>query len=79
MGKAVHLASGALGGATTLMVRAATRRVMHQRNGAPRVPRAARRRSGLGTMLLWASAVGVLLAMADVFTEQRKASAPAGV
>ena len=53
-----------------------TRRALHNARGTPRVPRSARRRSGIGPMLAWAAALGVLLALADVLREQRQASAP---
>lgn len=76
MPSAAALTSGILGGATTSLTRSVTRRAMHDRLGRPRVPRAVRRRNGLGTMLMWAAAMGVLLALADVMREQRQASGP---
>ena len=76
MGKAGYVATGILGGTTTKLARTVTRRVMRRQDGAPRLPRAARRRQGIGTMLAWAAALGVLLALADVLREQRSASAP---
>ena len=76
MSRTAQIASGVLGGATTMIVRAVTRRAAHKQSGAPRLPRAARRRNGFGVMLMWAAAVGVVLAMSDVLKEQRQASAP---
>ena len=76
MGNAVSFAAGILAGSTTKLTRAVTRRAMRDANGTPRVPAAARRRSGVGTMLLWAVAVGVLLAVADILREQREAATP---
>ncbi len=76
MGKGGTLAAGVLGGTTTALVPSMTRRALHNARGTPRVPRSARRRSGIGPMLAWAAALGVLLALADVLREQRQASAP---
>jgi hypothetical protein len=39
------------------------------------LPRAARARQGLAVMLAWAAAAGVILALADLFIEQRRDSA----
>lgn len=67
-----NVAAGILGGATTMLARSATRRVMHRRRtGARRLPR---NDNGIGVMLAWAAAAGVLLALADVVSEQRKAT-----
>ena len=68
----MSIAAGILGGTTTMLTRNAARKVMHQTAGAPRL--ASRRRQGLGTMLLWAAAAGVILALADVLLEQRRNS-----
>jgi hypothetical protein len=76
MTRTANAAAVLLGGAATQLARTVTRRAMHDKSGAPRVPRAARRRHGVGAMLAWAAAVGVLLALADVLQEQRKASGP---
>ena len=76
MGNAVTFAAGILAGSTTKLTRAVTRRAMRDPNGTPRLPAAARRRNGVGTMLLWAVAVGVLLAVADILREQREAATP---
>ena len=76
MGKAAMIASGILAGTTTKLARTVARRVMHDTRGAPRVPRAAGRRNGVGVMLAWAAAMGVFLAVADVLREQRKVSTP---
>ncbi|MEW6268886.1 MAG: hypothetical protein AB1689_06260 [Thermodesulfobacteriota bacterium] len=70
------IARGILGGTTTMLTRRVARRAMHRKGGDPRVvPRTARRRHGLATVLAWAAAAGVLLALADVLLEQRKESA----
>lgn len=75
MSKTGAIASGVLGGATTKIARSLTRRALHEKSGAPRVPRRARDRQGIAVMLAWAAAVGVILALADVLLEQRRASA----
>jgi hypothetical protein len=61
-----------LGGTTTMLARNATRKVMHQR-GQGRSPM--RHQQGIGTLLMWAAAAGVILAMADVLIDQRRNSA----
>jgi hypothetical protein len=71
----MSVTAGALGGATTMLVRTATRRAMHAKGGAPRLPATVRHRRGFGAMLAWAAAAGVLLAMADLLLEQRASSA----
>jgi hypothetical protein len=48
---------------------------MHGRDGAPRLPRAARQRNGFGTILLLAVAAGAVLAFADLLKEQRTRAA----
>jgi hypothetical protein len=63
---------GLVGAAATKLSRTAARKVMHKRNGAPRLPRAARRKSGVGMMLLLAAATGVALALGDLLREQRQ-------
>ena len=63
---------GMVGSATTVLARTATRRAMHGRSGAPRLPRAARRNNTFGMMLLLAAAAGALLAIGDVLQEQRR-------
>lgn len=63
---------GLIGAATTKVSRSATRRAMHNRSGAPRLPRAARRSHNFGMMLLFAAAAGALLALGDILQEQRK-------
>lgn len=63
---------GMAGAATTMLARRATRKAMHARSGAPRLPRATRRSSSFGMMLALAAAAGALLALGDVFQEQRK-------
>jgi hypothetical protein len=63
---------GMVGSATTMLARTATRRAMHARGGAPRLPRSARRNNTFGMMLLLAAAAGALLAVGDVLQEQRR-------
>lgn len=77
MGMAGRMATGALAGATTMLSRSATRRAMHEKGGAPRLPRRTRYQRGVAVMLAWAAAAGVILALADVLREQRKHSDPA--
>jgi hypothetical protein len=72
MAKAHKAGWGMVGAAATMLARRATRRAMHERSGAPRLPRAARRRTTFGMMLLLAGAAGALLALGDVLQEQRK-------
>lgn len=62
---------GLIGSATTVFVRNATRKAMHTKTGAPRLPGAARRNTALGVLLL-AVAAGAILALGDVLQEQRK-------
>lgn len=75
MSKSAAMTSGILGGAATMLTRTATRKALYARNGAPRLPRAAQERHGIGTMLLWAAAAGILLAVADVLLDQKRRSA----
>ncbi len=72
MGMAQTAGMGMLGSATTMLARRATRRAMHRRDGQSRLPRAARKNNGFGTILLLAVAAGAMLAIADVLQEQRK-------
>lgn len=74
MGMAQAAGMGMLGSATTMLTRRAARRAMHRRDGAPRMPRAARQNPGFGMMLLLAAAAGAMLAIADVLLEQRKSA-----
>jgi hypothetical protein len=69
IGRTVGL--GLIGSATTMLVRNATRRAMHTPEGITRLPRAAKRGRGIGTVLVLAAAAGALLALADVLQEQR--------
>lgn len=62
------------GTAASKMARKYTRNVLHRENGAPRLPRKARRQSGMGMMLGWAVATGAIMALADVLQEQGKDS-----
>jgi hypothetical protein len=70
--KITTIAWGMVGGATTMLVRMATRRAMHEQSGEPRLPHATRRKQTFGMMLLLAASAGALLALGDVFQEQRK-------
>ena len=60
------------GSAASKMARKYTRGALHTDYGAPRLPRKARRQSGLGMMLGWAIATGAIMALADVLREQGK-------
>ena len=62
------------GTAVSKMARKYTRKTLYTRGGAPRLPRKARRQSGLGMMLGWAVATGAIMALADVLQEQGKDS-----
>jgi hypothetical protein len=77
MGMAKNLGMGVIGGATTMLARTATRRAMHDRRGTPKLPRRARRGRGVGAVLAWAAAAGVVFALADVLQEQRAFTARA--
>jgi hypothetical protein len=73
MGKIAGKLMWALAGtAASKMARNYTRRTLHNDRGAPRLPRKARRQSGVGMMLGWAVLTGVIMALADVFKEQGK-------
>lgn len=72
MSLAENMTSMVLGGATTMVARRITRSALHDSFGESRLPERARSRRGLGMMLLWAVAAGVVLALADVLTEQRQ-------
>ena len=60
------------GGVASKATRRLTRRVMHDRVGAPRLPRKVRNGSGVGTALLLAAGTGAFLALADVLKEEKK-------
>jgi hypothetical protein len=62
------------GTAASKMARKYTRNALYNERGAPRLPRRARRESGLGMMLGWAIATGAIMALADVLSEQGKES-----
>jgi hypothetical protein len=66
---------GLIGSATTMLVRAATRKAMHAPDGTPRLPSAARHNSGFGAIVVLAAAAGAMLALADVLQEQRSSHA----
>ena len=72
MALARNLMMALAGGHTSKAVRRATRSMMHDDIGAPRLPRPVRRRSGMGTALLLAAGTGAFLALADVLKEQEK-------
>jgi hypothetical protein len=72
MGLGGKLMWAVAGGAAKKMAQNYTRRTLHTRGGAPRLPRKARRQSGLGMMLGWAILTGVIMALADMFKEQGK-------
>jgi hypothetical protein len=74
MGFARTAGLGLVASATTLAARKATREAMHTRHGEPRLPRAARTSNGFGMILLLAATAGVMLAMADVLQERRRAA-----
>jgi len=63
---------GMVGAAVTMLARSATRRAMHDENGAPKLPRAARRSDSVTMLLIVAAASGALLALAEVLQEQRR-------
>jgi hypothetical protein len=73
MGRNVGL--GVLGGATTMLVRRASRAALHDRRGRPMLPAGVRRQHGVRTMLMWAAVTGLILALADILQEQRTAVA----
>jgi hypothetical protein len=75
MGMARKVGLGVVGGATTMLVRRASRRALHDRGGAPKLPQGTRRQRGFKTMLMWAAASGVILALADLLQEQRSTAA----
>ena len=60
------------GTAATRMARKYTRGALYTAHGRPRLPRKARRQSGIGMMLGWAIATGAVMALADVLTDQGK-------
>jgi hypothetical protein len=60
------------GTAATKMARKYTRTALYNDRGAPRLPRKARRQSGVGMMLGWAIATGAIMALADVLKDQGK-------
>ena len=63
------------GTAVSKMARSYTRGMLRREDGAPRLPRKARRESGLGMMLGWAVLTGAFLAFTDVFSQQGKNAA----
>lgn len=69
VGKLLWMVAGT---AASKMARKYTRSALHNERGAPRLPRKARRQSGVGMMLGWAIATGAIMALADVLKEQGK-------
>jgi hypothetical protein len=63
------------GTAASKMARSYTRGMLRRDDGAPRLPRKARRETGFGMMLGWAVLTGVFLAVTDVLSEQGKNAA----
>jgi hypothetical protein len=61
-----------MGTAASTAVRRVTRNAMHDRVGKPRLPRRARRKSGLGPALAWAAGAAAAMAVADVLAEQAR-------
>jgi hypothetical protein len=72
MGMGGKLMWAVAGTAASKMARKYTRNALHTDYGAPRLPRKARRQSGLGMMLGWAIATGIFMALADMLKEQGK-------
>ena len=72
MGIGKKIMWGLAASTATKVARSGTRRALHTRYGSPRLPRQARARSGLRTGLMWAAGAGIVLALADVFREQKK-------
>ena len=70
-GIAQKMTWGLLAAGTTKATRKATRRALHK-DGRPRLPKRARRGSGLATALMWAAGAGIVLAFSDLFKEQRQ-------
>lgn len=68
---------GLVGGAAMKAARGATRSALHTRAGAARLPRPVRRQRNLQSALLMAVGTGVVLAIADVLSEQGKTAARA--
>ena len=60
------------GTAASKMARKYTRSALYNDRGAPRLPSKARRQSGVGMMLGWAIATGIIMALADMLKEQGK-------
>lgn len=77
MGLGRKLAWGLLGGAAMKAARGATRSALHTRRGTTRLPRSVRVQRNLHTALMMAVGTGVVLAVADVLSEQGKAAARA--
>lgn len=63
------------GSAASRMARSYTRGMLRREDGAPRLPRKARRETGFGMMLGWAVLAGAFLAITDVLSEQGKSAA----
>lgn len=57
--------------------RSTTRDALHTRRGYPRLPRPVARKGGMGNALMMAVGTGVVMALADVLSEQGKRAARA--
>jgi hypothetical protein len=68
---------GLMGGAAMRAARGATRSALHTRMGAARLPRPVRRQRNMHSALLMALGTGVVMAVADVLSEQGKTAARA--
>lgn len=66
-----------LGTAASKVVRKKTRNALHNQWGNPRLPHTVRRKRGMGSALAWAVGTGVVMALADVLSEQGKTAARA--
>lgn len=63
---------GLAGFAATKFLRSRTRKALHQKDGATRLPAAAKRRRGFGSAMMWAAGAGTLLGVADTLQDRRK-------
>lgn len=77
MGFGRKLLWGLVGGAAMKAARGATRSALHTRVGATRLPMRVRKQRNLQSALLMAVGTGVVLAVADILSEQGKAAARA--
>ncbi|MFL5384287.1 MAG: hypothetical protein ACJ8GN_17330 [Longimicrobiaceae bacterium] len=68
---------GLVGGAAMRAARGATRSALHTSMGSTRLPRPVRRQRNMQSALLMAVGTGVVMALADVLSEQGKTAARA--